>query len=146
MEGPQNRFVVTGYETYRANRVKNAATPSLATKRQSMLGTSCFNSVINSPNQNRSVAPSTRSQFGIQSRRMSVKEEEDYMAFISNQRSVLPALTKNYEQKAQQNQPEEFSLAMKDLQDSNQFQYDLLLERNKREPPSLLKEKAYTAK
>jgi hypothetical protein len=77
---------------------------------------------------------------------MSVKEEEDYMAFISNQRSVLPALTKNYEQKAQQNQPEEFSLAMKDLQDSNQFQYDLLLERNKREPPSLLKEKAYTAK
>jgi hypothetical protein len=59
---------------------------------------------------------------------------------------VLPALTKNYEQKAQRNQPEELPLAMKDLQDSNQFQYELLLERNKREPPSLLKEKAYTAK
>ena len=50
---------------------------------------------------------------------MSLKEEEDYMAFISNQRSVLPALTKNYEQKAQRNQPEELPLAMKDLQDSN---------------------------
>ena len=31
---------------------------------------------------------------------MTIKEEKDYMAFISNKKPVLPGLSKNYEFKA----------------------------------------------